>query len=142
MAQPIGMKAGLIPLGSPYSVENGATNRNAGVLKVFNLLKLALIFPYSAENGASNRSKGVFRFYSQLKLALSLSEVNKILKSLKQIVPYSLGHKFACLSFKNLNYFAVMLTILPYLSIKVFFTQMNTTCKKFGSMKYGKLVNM
>jgi hypothetical protein len=56
MAQPIGMKAGL-----------------AGVLKVYNLLKLALIFPYSAENGASNRSKSVFRFYSQLKLALSLS---------------------------------------------------------------------
>ncbi len=78
MAQPIGMKAGLIPLSSPYSVENGATNSDAGVLKVYNLLKLALIFPYSAENGASNRSKSVFRFYSQLKLALSLSKVNKI----------------------------------------------------------------
>ncbi len=73
MAQPIGSKAGLIPLGSAYSVENGATNRNAGVLKTYNLLKMALIFPYSAENGASNRSTGVFRFYSQLKLALSLS---------------------------------------------------------------------
>jgi hypothetical protein len=73
MAQQIGMKAGLILLGSSYSVENGATNRNAGVLKDYSLLKLALIFPYSAENGAANRSKGVFRFYSQLKLALSLS---------------------------------------------------------------------
>jgi hypothetical protein len=73
MAQPTGIKAGFIPLGSPYSVENGATNRNAGVLKVYSLLKLALIFPYSAENGASNRSKGVFRFYSQMKLALFLS---------------------------------------------------------------------
>jgi hypothetical protein len=60
MAHPIGMKAGFIPLSSPYSVENGATNRNAGVLKVYNPLKLALIFPYSAENGASNRSKGLF----------------------------------------------------------------------------------
>jgi hypothetical protein len=116
MAQQIGMKAGLIPLGFPYSVENGATNRNGGVLKIYNLLKLALIFPYSAENGASNRSPGVFRFYSQLKLELSLSEVNKILKSLKKIVLYSLGHKFASLSFKNLNYFAIMFTILPYLS--------------------------
>ena len=75
MAQPIGMKTYLISLGSPYSVENGATNSLEGVLKVYNLLKLALLFPYSAENGASNRSKGVFRFYSQLKLALSLSEV-------------------------------------------------------------------
>ncbi len=75
MAQLIGRKACLISLGSPYSVENGATNRNAGVLKVYSLLKQALVFPYSAENGASNRSKGVFRFYSQLKLALPLSEV-------------------------------------------------------------------
>ncbi len=31
MAQPIGMKTYLISLGSPYSVENGAFNRNAGV---------------------------------------------------------------------------------------------------------------
>jgi hypothetical protein len=28
MAQPIGMKACLISLGSPYSVENGASNRS------------------------------------------------------------------------------------------------------------------
>jgi hypothetical protein len=28
MAQPIGMKACLIPLGSPYSTENGASNRS------------------------------------------------------------------------------------------------------------------
>jgi hypothetical protein len=72
MAQPIGMMTCLVSPGTTYSVENGATNRNAGVLKVYNLLKMALIFPYSAENGASNRSKGAFRFYSQLKLALSL----------------------------------------------------------------------
>ncbi len=52
MAQQIGMKAGLIPLSSPYSVENGASNSDAGVLKVYNLLKLALSFPYSAEIGA------------------------------------------------------------------------------------------
>ncbi len=68
-------EACLISLGSPFSVENGATNTNTGVLKVYSLLKLALVFPYSAENGASNGSKGVFKFYSQLKLALSLSEV-------------------------------------------------------------------
>jgi hypothetical protein len=75
MAQTIGMKACLILLGTPYSVENGATNKNAGVLIVYSLLKLALVFPYSLEYGASNRSKGVFRFYSRLKLALSLSEL-------------------------------------------------------------------
>jgi hypothetical protein len=72
MAQSIGRKACLILLVSPYSVENGATNRNSGVLNFHRLLKLALVFPYSTENGASNRSRGVFRFYSQLKLALSL----------------------------------------------------------------------
>jgi hypothetical protein len=75
MAQSIGLKACLILLGSPYSVENGATNKNAGVLLVFNLLKLALVFKYSLEYGASNRSKSVFKLYSQLKLALSFSEV-------------------------------------------------------------------
>jgi hypothetical protein len=57
MAPPIGMKACLISLVSPYSVENGASNRTAGVFKVYSLLKLALVFPFSAENGASNRSK-------------------------------------------------------------------------------------
>ncbi len=77
MAQQIGMKTCLASLGSAYSVENGAANRNAGVLKVYTLLKLALIFPYSAENGASNRSKAVFKFYSPLKLALSLLSLTK-----------------------------------------------------------------
>jgi hypothetical protein len=47
MALPIGLKTYLISLGSPYSVENGASNRNAGVFKVYNLLKLALVFPFS-----------------------------------------------------------------------------------------------
>ncbi len=49
MAHPIGVKCDL----ETKSVENGATNRNAGVFKVYSLLKLALVFPYSAENGAS-----------------------------------------------------------------------------------------
>jgi len=53
MAHPIGVKSDL----ETKSVENGATNRTAGVFKVYSLLKLALVFPYSAENGASNRSK-------------------------------------------------------------------------------------
>ncbi len=69
MARPIGEKSDL----NTESVENGATSRNAGMFKVYNLLKLALFFPYSGENGASNWSWGVFSFYSQQKLALSLS---------------------------------------------------------------------
>ncbi len=52
MAHPIGVKSDL----ETKSVENGATNRKAGVFKVYTLLKLALVFPYSAENGASDRS--------------------------------------------------------------------------------------
>jgi hypothetical protein len=46
MAPPIGMKTYLISLGFPYSVENGASNRNAGVFKVYILLKLALVFSF------------------------------------------------------------------------------------------------
>jgi hypothetical protein len=53
MAQQIGMKACLISIVSAYSVENGATNKNAGVFNLF--LKLAVVFRYSTENGASNR---------------------------------------------------------------------------------------
>jgi hypothetical protein len=73
MARPIWVKSDL----KTKSVENGATNNNTGVFNFYKLLKLVLFFPYSTEAGA-----------------LSLSEVYKILKSLKQIVPYSLGHIF------------------------------------------------
>ncbi len=41
MAQPIGMKTYLISLGSPYSVENGASNRNAGVFSFESHLNMA-----------------------------------------------------------------------------------------------------
>jgi hypothetical protein len=51
------------------SVENGATSRNAGVIKVYTLLKLALVFPYSAENGASNSSSVKFSFDIHLNMA-------------------------------------------------------------------------
>jgi hypothetical protein len=44
MAQLIERKARLLLLVSPYSVENGATNRNTGVLNLYKLLKLALVF--------------------------------------------------------------------------------------------------
>ena len=66
MAQPIGMKACLISIVSAYSVENGATNKNAGVLNFYKLLKLAVVFPYSTENGASNRIQVIFCFEQPL----------------------------------------------------------------------------
>jgi hypothetical protein len=86
MAQPIGMKSCSISLVPPYSVgngvsnkgevgfkiesvENGVTNRNSGVFKVYNLLKLALILPYFAENGASKRSTVKFSFDIHLNMA-------------------------------------------------------------------------
>jgi hypothetical protein len=91
MARPIGVKSDF----KTESVENGAPNRNTCVFNFYILLKLALLFPYSTEAGA-----------------LSL-KCNKILKSLKQTVPYSLGHKFAKFAFQqSMNYFSVMFTIL------------------------------
>jgi hypothetical protein len=60
MAQQMGMKACLISNVSAYSGENGATNKNAGVLNFYKLLKLAVVFPYSTENGASNRIQVIF----------------------------------------------------------------------------------
>ncbi len=73
MAQPIGMQACLISLVSPYSVENGATNRNTDVFNFYTLLKLALSFHILLKMARPIGAKGVFRFYSQLKLAFSLS---------------------------------------------------------------------
>ena len=69
MAQLIERKACLLLLVSPYSVENGATNRNTGVLNLYKLLKLALVYPYSTENGASNRSQVMFSFDIHLNMA-------------------------------------------------------------------------
>ncbi len=63
MAHPIGMKAFFISLVSPYSVENGARP-----IAVKSDLKTE-----SVENGATYRNAGVFKVYSLLKLALSLS---------------------------------------------------------------------
>ena len=65
MAQPIGMKACLISLSSPYSVENGATNKNAGVFNFYKLLKLTLIFPYSTEAGALSLSLSVTKYLNR-----------------------------------------------------------------------------
>jgi hypothetical protein len=65
LARPIGFKSEF----KTESVENGATNRNTGVFKVYNLLKLALVFLYSAENGASNRRKVMFSYDIHLNIA-------------------------------------------------------------------------
>jgi hypothetical protein len=65
MARPIGVKSDL----ETESVENGATNRNVGMFKVYILLELALVFPYSAENCVSNRSKVEFSFDIHLNMA-------------------------------------------------------------------------
>jgi hypothetical protein len=62
MARPIQVKSDF----KTESVENGATSKNAGLLKSYKLLKLVLVFPYSTENGAPNRSQVMYSFEQSL----------------------------------------------------------------------------